>query len=229
MMMGGDGSMGAPPADDPSGLRVIVDSREPKNVAEHLSRLGVEVERMTISPADFVLSADCAVERKTVSDFMGSLFSGRLFEQATALKNAYAKPIIVVEGDIEHELRNRKNPRAYWGAIIKLQAEMGIPVVAVPNAAGTADALYVTAKRLQKEKTERFVAQNKPRTMSAEDWRVFIVASLPFIGDELASRLLTHFKSIRKIFLASEDQLEEVEGIGKAKARRIAQLLDQEF
>jgi ERCC4-type nuclease len=220
---------GRPQDAGPPRVRIIVDSREPRNVEEHLARLGAAVERRTISPADFVLSSDCAVERKTVSDFMASLFSGRLFEQATALKGAYSKPLVIVEGDIEMELRKRQSPRPFWGAMVKLQAEMGIPVVTTPTPAHSADALYVMAKRLQKDEgsNNRFVAQNKPRSMSPEDWRLFIVASLPYIGDELAARLLAHFKSVRKIFLASEDELEEVEGIGKAKAKRISQLLDE--
>ena len=137
--------------------------------------------------------------------------------------------MMIVEGDIGLQLERRKNPRAYWGAVMKIQAEMGIPVVATPTAGHTADALYILARRLQCERHGHFVAHNKPRLMSSEDWRLFIIASLPSIGDELASRLLAHFRSMRRIFLADQSQLQEVEGIGEAKARRICELLDEEF
>ena len=209
-------------------VRIIVDSREPKSMDGHLAKLGVEVER------DHLPRRLCALVglRGGAEDrlrFHRFPLQRKALRQVTSLKEAYAKPVIIVEGDIESELDRRKNPRAYWGAIMKLQAEMNIPIVVTPTAAHTADALYTLAKRLQKEKTERFVAHNKPRLMSSEDWRLFIIASLPFIGDELASRLLAHFKSVRKIFLATENELEEVEGIGKSKAKRISELLDEEF
>lgn len=112
---------------------------------------------------------------------------------------------------------------------MKLQAEMSIPLIVTPSMDHTADALYVLAKRLQKEKNGHFVAHNKPRLMTSEDWRIFIVASLPHIGDELASRLLAHFRSVRKIFLANEIELQEVKGIGSSKAKKISKLLDEEF
>lgn len=61
---------------------MTVDSHEPDYIAALLVQLGVDVERKTITPGDYVLSSDCAVERKTVDDFINSMFSGRLFEQA---------------------------------------------------------------------------------------------------------------------------------------------------
>ena len=57
----------------------------------------------------------------------------------------------------------------------------------------------------------------------------YCLASLPNIGDELASRLLKHFKSVRRVFQTNKVELEMVEGIGKVKAERINQLLDEEF
>lgn len=96
--------------DSESEVRIIVDSREPRGILDAFERRGMQVDRRTISPADFVLSADCAVERKTVSDFMSSLYNGRLFEQVTALKEHYAKPLIIVEGDIKSELEDPEEP-----------------------------------------------------------------------------------------------------------------------
>jgi len=45
----------------------------------------------------------------------------------------------------------------------------------------------------------------------------------------LASRLLRHLGSIRKVFQASEKELEQVDGVGRVKAERIAKLLDSRY
>ena len=95
---------------DMESIKITVDSREPQHIIALLLEMGAEVERKTITPADYVLSSECAVERKTAGDFFSSLFCGRLFEQVSSLKEAYEKPIFILEGDIENQLRRRRNP-----------------------------------------------------------------------------------------------------------------------
>ena len=157
------------------------------------------------------------------------MFSGRLFEQIESLKEAYCKPILILEGDIESDLCQRKNPRSFWGALLRLQVDMGLPVLSTPTFLQTTYVLYTLAKRLQRKRVEKVAVQHKPRLMTDRDWQVYIVASLPGIGDEMATRLLKHFKSVRKVFQARTEELEKVEGIGKSKAERISRLLDKVF
>jgi ERCC4-type nuclease len=210
-------------------IKITVDSREPQHIVALLLEMGAEVERKTITPADYVLSSECAIERKTVGDFFSSLFSGRLFEQVSSLKEAYQKPIFILEGDIENQLIRRRNPRAFWGAMMSLQIDMGIAVIPTPSVIHTANALYTLAKRLQKKKVDKITIQHKPRLMTNSDWQLYVVSSLPLIGDELASRMLSQFKTVRKIFQSQKKELQKVEGIGKIKAKRITQILDIEM
>ncbi len=210
-------------------LQIVVDSREPDYVPALLLERGIEVERRTITPGDYVLSSNCAVERKTVNDFVNSVYSGRVFVQVESLREAYNMPILILEGDFEEEIAQRKNPRAFWGALLKIQADMGVPVLNTPTVSHTADLLFTLAKRLQKKKENKISIQHKPKMMTDMDWQTYVVASLPSIGNEMATRLLTHFKSVRNVFHASEKDLMEVEGIGKCKASRIKSLLDKDF
>ena len=46
---------------------------------------------------DYVLSPDVCVERKSVSDLVGSLNSGRLYTQATGLTRHYHRPVLLIE------------------------------------------------------------------------------------------------------------------------------------
>ncbi|MCP8310344.1 MAG: hypothetical protein L6N94_02460 [Candidatus Methylarchaceae archaeon HK01M] len=62
------------------------------------------VERRTIPPGDYVLSSECALERKTFGDFLNSIYSGRLFEQVDSLREAYLKPLRILEGEVGLEL-----------------------------------------------------------------------------------------------------------------------------
>ncbi|CAH8872393.1 unnamed protein product [Trichobilharzia szidati] len=78
--------------------RVIVDMREFRSeLPALLHRKGIKVEPMTLSIADYILSPHLCVERKSVSDLIGSLNSGRLFHQATAMSRHYASPVLLIE------------------------------------------------------------------------------------------------------------------------------------
>ncbi|CAH8609198.1 unnamed protein product [Heterobilharzia americana] len=78
--------------------RVIVDMREFRSeLPALLHRKGLKVEPMTLSIADYILAPHLCVERKSVSDLIGSLNSGRLFLQATAMSRHYASPVLLIE------------------------------------------------------------------------------------------------------------------------------------
>ena len=79
---------------------VIIDQREPELMSVILLQSGINVERKQISPGDYVLSDEYAIERKTINDFFSSLFSGILFYQVERLKNTNRKPLLLLEGDL---------------------------------------------------------------------------------------------------------------------------------
>src|SRR5438093_12700710 len=79
--------------------------------------MGVMVDYRVLDVADYLVG-EYAIERKSAGDFVSSLFSGRLFDQAFRLGEAYQTIILIVEGDFEGELERLKNPRSLWGALI---------------------------------------------------------------------------------------------------------------
>ena len=210
-------------------VKIVVDSREPDVIAVLLVQLGVEVERRSVTPGDYILSSECAVERKTTQDFFNSLFSGRLFEQVERLKAAYTKPLMIIEGDVGEELVNRLNPRAFWGALLKLQMDYNLPTINTYNTLQTVDLLVTLAKRLQQQTREPIKLRHKPKILSERERQIYAVCGLPGIGEGLAIRLLSHFGSVRRVYSASKAELMKVEGIGEVKAERITKLLDTPF
>jgi DNA excision repair protein ERCC-4 len=96
--------------------RVIVDKRErASKVAIHLKALGVKVEYRILAIGDYITASGYAVERKEAHDFIGSLFSGRLFDQARYLSEAYDDAAIIAEGRFQTLFGSMANPRAMWG------------------------------------------------------------------------------------------------------------------
>ena len=48
---------------------------------------------------DYILTPDICVERKSLSDLIGSLNSGRLYNQCVAMCRTYKQPVLLVEFD----------------------------------------------------------------------------------------------------------------------------------
>jgi len=69
----------------------------------------------------------------------------------------------------------------------------------------------------------------KPRFKDIEKMQIQIVASLPGVGPKLADRLLSKFKSVRKVFTASAAELSLVKGISKETSYKIKRILDASY
>src|SRR5437879_11766121 len=95
----------------------MADERErASGIPEELKSLGPRVEYRVLDVADY-LTGDYSVERKSVRDFIGSVFDGRLFDQAYRLSKSYDNVLLIVEGDISQRLEELKNQRWFWGGV----------------------------------------------------------------------------------------------------------------
>ena len=54
---------------------------------------------MTLEVGDYILTPDICVERKSISDLIGSLNNGRLYNQATSMTRFYTRPMLLIEFD----------------------------------------------------------------------------------------------------------------------------------
>jgi DNA excision repair protein ERCC-4 len=79
---------------------IVVDMREFRSELPSLiHRRGIDIHPVTIEVGDYILTPNICVERKSVSDLISSLNSGRLYNQAQAMTRAYAKPMLLIEFD----------------------------------------------------------------------------------------------------------------------------------
>ena len=77
---------------------IVVDSREFRSqLPLALYTEGAVVRPATIAVGDYVLAPDIVVERKSLVDLVGSLRSGRLYQQAENMQRKYQTPVLLVE------------------------------------------------------------------------------------------------------------------------------------
>lgn len=201
---------------------LIVDSNEPEDVAEKLRELGVEFEVKKIAPGDYVLGP-IGIERKTLTDFFGSLVKKRLFEQVQRLRDAYPQPLVLLEGDLA-EISTFKHPQAILGALLSIETTERVPVLTTADKDQTALLLSVLWKRQDKSAAE-YGLRHKPKGMSMDQRQRFILEGFPSVGETLARSLLEHFGTVHAVFNASEDELKKVAKIGDLKAAEIVRLV----
>jgi ERCC4-type nuclease len=208
-------------------LRVLVDEREhASGIPERLQSMGVFVEARMLNVGDYILSSECALERKSAKDFVHSLYSGRLFDQARRLSEAYEIPMMLVEGQLSSLLDNMTNSRAFWGALLTLSLAYDIRVFFTEDLDQSAQFISTLARHTKFSASRGPVARGKPRLSTNKEKQIFVVSSLPGVGVKLAERLLGWFGSVRKVFKASIPELSLVNGVGRVRAETIAGLLD---
>lgn len=64
-----------------------------------LHRRGLDIEPVTLEVGDYILTPETCVERKSVSDLIGSLQSGRLYNQCLSMTRYYKRPVLLIEFD----------------------------------------------------------------------------------------------------------------------------------
>ncbi|MEW5841173.1 ERCC4 domain-containing protein [Nitrososphaera sp.] len=81
--------------------RIVVDERErASGIPDLLKKAGATVDFARLAVGDYIVSPETAVERKTVFDLVHSIYDGRLYVQCSELVKHYAKPVLVVQGDL---------------------------------------------------------------------------------------------------------------------------------
>ncbi|MGA1792366.1 MAG: DEAD/DEAH box helicase [Thermoplasmatota archaeon] len=209
------------------GLIIEADQREmPSSVVEELIRGGFKVRPLPLGEGDYRVSDRVVVERKTAQDLSDSLVDGRLFEQVTRLRENFDRPLIVVEGDDPFNRRNIKK-NALYGALASITVDYNVPVIFTTGPEQTAEFLMVLARRESKEGKRPSPAARSKRN-GTQDAQVRVLSGIPGISTMLAGRLISHFGSLEKVFNADMDELVQVEGIGKRKAKEIRSLLSQD-
>ena len=207
---------------------VYADSREGNSkVLRDLDTIGVDVKIQTMAVADYQITEDVAIERKTAKDFVDSIVDKRLFKQARMMQEEFKKPILILEGDDFYS--GFINPDAIRGSIASIALDFGITIIPTRNSEDTAAMIKRMAIREQKGEKRSVSVRTEKKPQNLWEQQLFIIESLPNIGPVNAKNLLTHFGSIEEIMNASESKLQEVEGIGKKTSENIRKVIESKY
>ena len=208
-------------------LRIVVDEREKKSgIPDLLRAVGINLEIKTLPIGDYIVAPETIVERKSVSDLISSIFDGRLFDQCNRLKEHFAHPVILMEGNVQEIEQIVENPLVFYGALAAVAIDFKIPIVPTPSATHTAKMLVSMCSR--KEGLRGPFLKKIKKSDDTQRQQLSVLCSLPGIGEKLATRMLEKFGSPSKTLNASFADLAKVEGLGEARAKKIKQMLDKQ-
>jgi Fanconi anemia group M protein len=232
-------------------MKLLVDHRE-KHLTVLLKKTCKDVcEEITFTQlpiGDYLLVSDLTavlVERKTVSDFLASVRSNRLWDQLlrmmkaeTVLGYKIRRKILLIQGNFQDYLveTNFVDPKEmvkHWsqlmGAYLEIIYVYNTPIVHAESDTALKAFLRIIIKREASGKNDKLPAARwyrKPAKadLPVKDRKKYILSALPYIGDQLAQNLLVHFETISQIACASIEELQKVPKIGKKKAKLIHNL-----
>lgn len=209
-------------------IEIYVDMREKRSgVLAALSAMdNIHVQVGSLPCGDYVLSPEVVVERKAATDFIASIMEGRIFQQIEKMKLDYARPIVLIEGDV-FNTRSAIDNKAIAGAISYINAIANVGLVMLSDAKETPMVLATMARHLQEGlgyEINLHPKKPKPNKEAAQ----YIIGSLPGIGPGNARKLYEHFGSAAKVCAATPEMLAQVKGIGAKTAQRIHELLTHE-
>jgi len=206
-------------------LRMVIDERERKSgIPDLLKQIGVKVEMMNLPVGDYIVAPETIVERKSISDFISSVFDGRLFDQCNRLKEHFEHPSIIIEGNVDEIEKITENPLVFYGAMSSVALDFKIPVIPTPNASHTAKLLISMCARQGTIKGPFLKKIRKSGDLKQQ--QLSILCSLPGVGEKLATRMLEKFGSTSNSLNASYVELSKINGMGEARAQKIRKILD---
>jgi len=209
-------------------MRIYADYREEKSgVPELLKKLGALVILENLSVGDYVVGEGVIIERKSVTDFVKSIFDKRLFDQVSKLKETSSNAFIILEGSIERAKRFTSNWNAVLGALVSIQTGYGIGILLSSDVEDTAYLIYKLGEKFLESQRRTISLVRKPKLSTLRDAQLFVVQSFPNIGPVLAEKLLERFGSIKDICNASISDLQKV--LGEKRAEELFKLINSKF
>jgi len=217
------------PRKDDGRIRLIVDSRElPTAVARELTRLDVEISGESLEIGDYVASEDVAIERKETGDFIQSLIDGRLFVQLSALRSAYRRPVLIIEGEQIIGLR-AVNPASIYGALASIAIRIQIPILWTRNPEETANVLYRIAHLEQVESSKPLRTRSGDLKGTDAEALEYILSGFPGVDTVTSRAILSEFGTLERVFSSDQKELQKVKGVGPKIAGRIRRLLTTRY
>ena len=209
---------------------IAIDKQEPQELVDEIRKLKVEVDYKKLGVGDVLIGDEDVWERKTMSDFVGSLVDGRIWEQLRNMKKNYKHSMVILEGDLPGTLPNqayilRKRLRM---TIASIRHDWRIPVDRTDNIKDTAMFLVAYYSRMGREKRKYY----RPVKKQSKDPRYIVsdvLCALPNIGRKKAEEMLLEYGSVKNVVNLTAEEFSKFKGISKSGGNEIHSLLNMEL
>lgn len=202
-------------------LHICIDSNEAssrRDIVNYMMWNGVEVDIRKLDVCDYVVSDRVGVERKDVSDFIGSMKDGRLFSQARDMAAVYERPVVILEGQLSRAFkRSAMKPASVYGALSSLALDYGVNIIPTDSPESTAVLLHRLAYREQAKEERTIQLRRVNRSLPLHEQQVFLLSGLPHIGTTLAQELLTAYETPYRVIEEFTNAEVRVSKSGKTK------------
>lgn len=206
---------------------LTMDIYEPAEMRRALTKLGVEVTVSVLGGGDYLLSDSICIERKTISDFLTSMYSGRLGYQLQLLANSFKMPFLLIEGRPEYYPREI-NMKSFYAYLSRLVLSSPIGLLQTPDMPSSALLISLMFQKIDNGPSMPYLRPLK-KARNETEMVLRVMDSFPGIGPVLSTRMLRKLKTLRSVFQVPEKTIAEVKGMGKRKAKNLVTLLDYVF
>jgi ERCC4-type nuclease len=217
-----------------SAILIVVDSREPQ-WAQQLD-FGCPSVVAALDAGDYLISCDdgntLVVERKTPTDFLGTLKENRLFDQCVKLREARAQGFwayFMITGEFRYSRGGFVNCdgrdtgwdwSAVYGALISIQ-ELGIFVT---QCAGDMDFAQAIIRLSNRNRSKEMIIEPKrdPKRLKKGE---LVISALPGIGEQKTPEIMAQYGNAAAALAGLTDFESQIAGIGSGTKKRIREAL----
>jgi DNA excision repair protein ERCC-4 len=226
--------------------RVVVDTREFRSSLPSLvNARGMDIIPCMLTVGDYVLTPDICIERKSVSDLIGSLNNGRLFNQAETMTEYYKSPMLLIEFDqsksftLEPFADLTNSAVGALSSTPDLQSKLVLLTIAFPKLRiiwssspyQTAEIFEELKKNNEEPDARKAASLGAEEGDDAETGRAFnqtpmdMLREVPGVDDKIMTRLSLEVGSIHDLANLSEDDVSGL--VGREAGRKIHRFFNQ--
>ena len=218
-------------------MKVTIDSREQsriKSATSYYQQQGLEVEVCELEVGDYLFDNKVCFEYKVISDFVASIQSNRVFNQAITMSETYDYNFVIIQGD-EHtrakaiSMSRHYQPinlQQYLGAIASLNRYVTVIESYSPY---ISEAYYRMLVQARKCLSKKPIVKKFPRKHrnSALNWLCHDVHGINY---KTAEKIVneTEISTLEDLFTLEHTRLTAIDGIGPKIADKIMKSIENE-
>lgn len=192
------------------------------------------VETRELEIGDFIVNDEVVFERKTPSDFVGSMKNQRLEDQISRMYEEFGpeNSYLLIEGNI-HEFEilpyTQMSANSVFGFIGSVSARWQMVPLFCSNEMHLVN-MVVKISRKRFEDADRVVRgpQSTP-SKTSDTFLLRALTSLDGIGRETAKSIESEFDSLFDLTTASMDDLEKIDGIGSSRSEQVVKQIRGDY